>query len=194
MKMPAKYVPRQRVLTYKELKTVWKAADHEGYPFGTFLKMLILTGQRTAEINSLRFDYIDTEQRSITLPETKNGRKHTFPYGEILASVLREIPRKEGYLFPGRDLNKPYAGGGKQKWQLDRKLTLEPWTLHDLRRTFATNLAELRIVPHVIERLLNHSSGTISGVAAIYNRFQYVDEMRAAIVAMETRLTSLLLS
>jgi integrase len=66
------------------------------------------------------------------------------------------------------------------------------WTLHDLRRTFATNLAGLDVPPHVVERLLNHASGTISGVAAIYNRFSYADEMRDAMKRWEERLTALL--
>ena len=61
-----------------------------------------------------------------------------------------------------------------------------------MRRTFATNLADLKVPPHVIERILNHASGTISGVAAIYNRFSYMDEMRAAIDAWEKRLSNIL--
>jgi integrase len=66
------------------------------------------------------------------------------------------------------------------------------WTLHDLRRTFATNLAALDAAPHVVERLLNHASGTISGVAAIYNRFQYAAQMRDAIEMWEKHLKKLL--
>jgi integrase len=69
---------------------------------------------------------------------------------------------------------------------------IAPWALHNLRRTFATGLAELSVAPHVIERLLNHAGGTISGVAAIYNRFKYQDEMREAIKLWEARLHGLI--
>ena len=63
------------------------------------------------------------------------------------------------------------------------------WTLHDLRRTFATKLAELRVAPHVIERVLNHkfgsisnhTQGVISAVAEVYNRWAYLPEMREAV-------------
>ncbi|MDP6819817.1 MAG: integrase, partial [Alphaproteobacteria bacterium] len=76
--------------------------------------------------------------------------------------------------------------------RLDKRCCVEGWTLHDLRRTFSTNLASLAIHPHVVERLLNHSSGTISGIAAIYNRFDYMDEMRAALSQWEDKLEQLL--
>lgn len=55
------------------------------------------------------------------------------------------------------------------------------FTLHDLRRTFVTMNAKLGTPVHVTERLLNHASWTVSGVAAVYNRHSYQGEMRAAV-------------
>ena len=75
---------------------------------------------------------------------------------------------------------------------LDKLLNIAPWTLHDLRRTFATNLAQLGVAPYVIERLLNHVTGQISGVAAIYNRAKYFDEMAQAMQQWEARLVEIL--
>jgi integrase len=60
---------------------------------------------------------------------------------------------------------------------------LEPWILHDLRRTATTGMAGLRVLPHVVDRILNHTSGTIRGVARVYNRFEYQDERKAALEA-----------
>lgn len=57
------------------------------------------------------------------------------------------------------------------------------WILHDLRRTAATGMAKLNIPPHVVDKVLNHVSGTIRGVAAVYNRFGYVEERKAALEA-----------
>jgi integrase len=192
MRPPAKYVPRQRVLSDSELVSVWRAADELGYPFGTLVKLLALTGQRKDEMRTLRFDYIDRKSNTITLPETKNGRRHTFPFGNMLLSVLAEVPHNSGFVFAGKRSGELYNCGGNPKHSIDRLAPIAPWTLHDLRRTFATNLAGLKVQPHVVEKILNHASGTISGVAAIYNRFQYADDMRAAITAWEARLTSLL--
>jgi hypothetical protein len=62
------------------------------------------------------------------------------------------------------------------------------WTLHDLRRSAATNLARLGVAPHILERILNHTSGNFGGVARVYNRFQYVDEMRAALQSWDQHI------
>jgi integrase len=161
---------------------------------------LILTGQRRGEIASLKWDYVNPQEQTITLPAslTKNGRQHTFPYGQRVADVLAAVPNQADYLFPAarshvRD--KPttvFNGWPKAKATFDARLDrIAPWTLHDLRRTFSSNLAAIGIAPHITERLLNHVSGKISGIAAIYNRHSYMDEMRAAIDAWEAKLASL---
>ena len=53
-------------------------------------------------------------------------------------------------------------------------------------------LAEMGILPHIIERILAHQSGIVSGVAAIYNRASYMVEMKSALLAFENKLQSLL--
>ena len=191
-------VPRERVLADKELAAVYRAAD--GYPFGAIVRLLVLTGQRRSEIGSLKWDWIDTNARTITLPSsiTKNKRAHTFPYGEIVAGILDTIPRQEDYLFPASREHvrgKPTAafnGYPKAKAALDAKSGVSNWTLHDLRRTFSTIHAAIGTPPHITERLLNHASGVLSGVAAIYNRHAYMDEMRAAIAKYEGHLRAFL--
>lgn len=190
---------RTRVLSDEELVAVWRAADQTGYPLGTIVKFLILTGQRRGEVAKLERGFVNPKDRTITLPATltKNGRVHMFPYGDLLAQVIETIPRfnSTDYLFPARGNEEwAYSGFSKGKIAINTLAGIEPWVLHDLRRTYATNLAALRVPPHVIEKLLNHVSGQISGVAAIYNRFQYRDEMREAIEQWENRLASLLAS
>jgi integrase len=184
-------VARSRVLSDEEIRAIWLACDGI---FGTIVKLLILTGQRRGEIAALRPDWIDAAKRVVTFPAsiTKNRREHVLPYGTLTSDLLEAVPETVGLLFPARGKDTPFNGFGKCKVALDTRARIEPWTLHDLRRTFATNLAALGIAPHIVERVLNHSSGTISGVAAIYNRFQYMDEMRAAIALWEERLDSLL--
>ena len=182
---------RSRVLSGRELRAVWLACEGA---FGTIAKLLILTGQRRGEIVALRREWIDATKRVITFPAslTKNRREHSIPYGAMVSALFPAESADAGLLFPARGRDTPFNGFGKCKATLDAGVPIEPWTLHDLRRTFATNLAELGVAPHVVEKLLNHSSGTISGVAAIYNRFQYMDEMRVAIALWERHLTSLL--
>jgi integrase len=184
--------PRKRLLKNEELRTVWFAAEKQGYPHGTIVQLLILNGQRRGEVANLRRPWINEGERLITLPEwvTKNGREHTFPYGEMTARVLNTIPRfnSTDLLFPSRVADdRPISGWSKYKIQLNDGV--EHWTLHDLRRTFGTKLAELRVAPHVVERLLNHTMGSIgnkadsivSAVAEVYNLATYLPDMREAI-------------
>jgi integrase len=186
---------RDRVLNDAELVAVWHAADQ--YPFGSIVRLLILTGQRRGEIGALKREYLNIKERTITLPAalTKNGRTHTFPYGDLTASIVQTLPRLNSeFLFPARgNYEAPFSGWSRCKEVLEDTMSgVQPWTLHDLRRTFATNHAALGTPPHVTERLLNHVSGTISGVAAIYNRFQYRHEMCEAAAKWEARLCSIL--
>jgi integrase len=189
----AKPVTRDRVLTEDELVRVYRAA--EDYPFGTIVRLLILTGQRRGEISSLRWEYINEADRTITLPAsiTKNNRQHTFPYGKMTQQILKTIPHLCEYLLPARGNSEAsFSGWSKCKAAFDKKCKIAPWTLHDLRRTYSTAHAAIGTPPHITERLLNHASGTISGVAAIYNRYAYMDEMRAAAMGFEWHLSSLL--
>ena len=137
----------------------------------------------------------DKDKRTISLPPevAKNGRRHTIPYGSAAQAILDTIPKGDRYLFPSRDTDGlPFSGYSPSKIHFGKKIKIAHWTIHDLRRTFATNLAALGTAIHVTEKLLNHISGTVSGVAAVYNRYSYLDEMRAAIEAWEKRLSFIL--
>jgi integrase len=192
MEKPFKYRPRDRVLTDDELKAVWHAAEDYGYPFGTIVRLLILTGQRRSEIGLLKWSYINGNGATLPPEIVKNNRSHTFVLGTMAAQLIEETPVLGDYLFIARRKETPFRGWQSCKWTLDKKAKIAPWTLHDLRRTFATRLAELGVAPHVIERLLNHVTGTLSPIALVYNRATYLTEMREAIVKLENHLASLL--
>ena len=163
-----------------------------GYPYGTIVRLLILTGQRSGETAALRWEWIGKDTITIPATVTKNGNATTFPIGTMARALIHGIPHLGPLLFPARGhRDKPFVGFGVSKIALDR-CGVENFTHHDLRRTFATNLAALGTPIHVTEKLLNHISGTVSGVAAIYNRHAYLDEMRAAIDAWEKRLSVIL--
>lgn len=206
VKPPRRYIPhsplegvvvvagkgRKRILKPDELKKVWDAATMQGYPYGTIVHLLILTGQRKSEIANLRRTWIDPKDQTITLPEwvCKNSREHTFPYGEMVAAELETVPRLNStdLLFPSVVSDeRPISGWSKYKKNLGDDV--EGWTLHDLRRTFGTKLAELEVLPHIVERLLNHKMGSIgniadsivSAIAEVYNLATYLPKMRDAI-------------
>ncbi len=191
---PQKPLPRHRVLDDEELGNVLATAQNMPNPFGSIVLLLALTGQRRGEIGSLKWDYISGD--TITLPAevTKNNRPHTFPIGTWAQEIIGSVPHRNttNYLFPPWEIHdKPYSNWANRKETFDKKCPLPHWTLHDLRRTFSTNMAKLGTPIHVTEKLLNHVSGSFSGVQAIYNRYTYMDEMRDAIHAYENHLKSL---
>jgi len=182
---PAATPSRERVLSDDELCKIWRATDIVGYPFEAIIKLLVLTGQRRGEVAGMLFQEVDLDQRVWSIPaeRTKSNREQILPLSASACSVLRELPRlSDDLVFPalGRESGS-FSGFSKSKHRLDAASGVASWTLHDIRRTVATGLARLGIAPHVVERILNHTSYTLGGVAGIYNRFGYLPEMRAAL-------------
>jgi integrase len=165
---------RERVLTADELRRVWLACGNDD--FGRIVRLLMLTGQRRNEIAKLQWNEIDLTGAALTLSaqRTKNGRQHTLPLSQQALALLNAIPRREGAVFHN-------VNWFVVKSRLDAQAKIAPWTLHDLRRSCATGMAELGVQPHIIESVLNHVSGHKAGVAGIYNRARYEGEMRSAL-------------
>lgn len=175
------YKPRERVLTDVEIAAVWKDLPDSDY--GRIVRLLMLTGCRRDEIGSLRWSEIDVKGMTITLPgsRTKNGREHVVPLsGEALA-ILKDTPRRGDRDLVFGDGVGGFSGWSAAKNRFDAKVQIAAWTLHDLRRTAATRMADSGIQPHIIEATLNHVSGHKGGVAGIYNRAAYEPEKREAL-------------
>jgi len=208
MKLPTQEQARDRVLSDDELRWLWQASDEIGWPFGPLVKLLLLTAQRRDEVAGMEWSEIDLLKRVWTLPrhKAKNDRVHEVQLSDAAIEVLRSLPRiGDGLVFTTTGKT-PISGFSKAKRRLDAAMhkanrvelstkkgaSIPGWTLHDLRRTAATGMAKLKISPHVTDKVLNHVSGTISGVAAIYNRFEYLDERRDALDAWGRYLSDLI--
>jgi len=180
---------RERVLTEAELVRIWKACLDDDY--GRIVRLLILCGQRRAEIGDLAWSEIDLNKRQIELPglRTKNNHPHIIPLCEEALAILETVPRSEG-----RDLLFGSGARGFSAWSdakadLDLRITavghgkqLPAWVLHDLRRSFVTHVSERGLAqPHVVEAIVNHVSGHKGGVAGVYNRAAYATEKRQSL-------------
>jgi integrase len=185
---------RSRVLSDAELIQMFGACLDAPGPFSSIVLLLIMTGQRRTEIGSLAWPMIDEDLRLITLPPllTKNKRGQVLPYGDVTAKILAQIPKTHTLLFKRRGHDAPLTGWSNGKKYIDHRCSIDHWTLHDLRRTFATIHASIGTPLHIIERLLNHVTGQISGVAAIYNRHRYLSEMGEAARHYEAYIDNLL--
>jgi integrase len=172
---------RERVLSNAELKAIWTACSDD--EFGAVVKLLLLTGQRRSEIGALQWNEIHDDQIVLPANRTKNKRAHVVPLSDAARTALHRFRDGHGEFVFGRF--------GFQAWDWDKRALdvrvaeagkpLEHWTLHDLRRTVATRMAELGVQPHIIEAVLNHVSGHKGGVAGIYNRATYDKEKREAL-------------
>jgi len=174
-------VSRDRVLSDEELVRVINAAREMGGPFGGVVEFLALTGQRREEVNQMTWDEIDLDQRIWTLPASraKNGRRHIVHLSEQAIAVLSQPHRGQTYIFS--NTSKPYQRFNRSKRRLDALSGVNDWVLHDLRRTCVSGMARLGVAPHVADKILNHQSGTISGVAAVYQRHEFLAERKEAL-------------
>ncbi|MGY4447927.1 integrase [Bradyrhizobium sp. i1.3.1] len=184
---------RERVLTETELSAIWQASGDDDY--GRIVRLLLLTAQRRDEVGSMQWAELDTSSGLWTLPSarTKNHREHLLPLVPAALALLPPRRNDREFLFgdgPRRsgDPHCGFSGWSKSKTALDTRIgealgePLPHWTVHDLRRSASTGMADrLGVLPHIVESILNHVSGHRAGVAGVYNRARYAAEMREAL-------------
>jgi integrase len=180
--LPGKEVARDRVLTNNELASVIRAARQIGGAYGGIVEMLALTGQRREEVAQMVGDEIDFNSRTWTLPgsRTKNGKPHIVHLSEACIKLIKRASRLGSYVFSISGV-KPFQNFTNAKRALDELSGVTGWRLHDLRRTCVSGMAGLGVPPHVADKILNHQSGTISGVAAVYQRHHFLAERKLAL-------------
>lgn len=198
-------ISRDRVLTDEELSAYWNASEQLAYPFGPFFHLLALTLQRRDEVADMKWAELDPDLTAWTIPaqRAKNGRAHIVHLSEPARQILTSLPRqgnpKTGAISPyvfTTNGHTPISGFSKAKARLmelmaisegsraGKKTSVLPvtdWRLHDLRRTGVTVMARLGIGHHVADRVLNHVQGAIKGVAAVYQRHEFLTERAAAL-------------
>ena len=192
---PAPEQARHRVLSDEELAQVIKAARQIGFPFGLIVEVLALTGQRRDEVGRMGWEHLDLRRKIWIIPgeHAKNGKPHLMQLSRPVLSVLDTVP-KTGNLVFSSDGKTVFQGYSKAKTRLDSLSGVQDWTLHDLRRTVVSGMARLGVAPHVADKILNHQSGTISGVAAVYQRHEFLKERERALQRWGDHIQSLCLS
>jgi integrase len=199
-RLRAKPIARDRVLSDAEIAWFWKACDELGWPFGRIAQLLLLTAQRRDEVGGMRWPEIEPLDRRLwVIPahRTKNGKAHEVCLAEPAARILEGLPRLGEIVFSSTGTTAP-SGYSRAKSRLDRLMAgyaagvkIADWTLHDLRRTATSGMAGLGVAPHIVDKILNHTAGTIRGVAAVYNRHQYSQERTAALELWGAYITNL---
>ena len=174
-------ISRDRVLSDLELAQIILAAREMPAPYGSIVEFLALTGQRREEVAQLRWAELDEKSRTWTIPgsRTKNKKAHIVHLSE---PAWRVIPQRSNGEFVFESSHRThFQNFGQAKPELDRRSGVTGWRLHDLRRTIVSGMARLGVPPHVADKILNHQAGTISGVAAVYQRHDFLLERKEAL-------------
>jgi integrase len=193
LRSPAKELARDRVLSDDELARIIWAARQIGFPYGGIVELLALTGQRRREIAALTHDEVDLASRVLKLSgfRTKNGKAHIVHLSSASLFVLNRVPERGNFIFSSTG-RRPFQDFSPSKRQLDQLSGVINWRLHDLRRTCVSGMARLGVPPHVADKVLNHQSGSISGVAAVYQRHEFLAERKDALELWGEHVTVLL--
>ena len=180
--LPAKQVARDRVLNDGELAQVLLAARQIGGPYGSIVEVLALTGQRREEVARCAWEEIDLKTRTwkLSSDRTKNAKSHEVHLSDPVMTVLNRADKQGKFVF-SRSEDSSFQDFSSAKRKIDQFSGVRGWRLHDLRRTCVSGMARLGIAPHVADKILNHQAGTISGVAAVYQRHNFLAERREAL-------------
>ena len=197
MRGPAPSQPRDRFLSDEEIKAFWQAVNEQSWPFKNVYKLLLLTGQRRGEVAGMRWRELDLNDATWTIAKErcKNGKAHTI---DLSPEALYNLNPLDGAVAFRPTLSAefvfsttgraPVTGFSEAKIRIDKSMRqllgekFQPWRTHDLRRTAASGMAALGIQPHIIERILNHLSGVQGGLTGIYQRHEYREERKQAIL------------
>jgi integrase len=199
---PSPGMARSRVLNSKidvrradEVRWFWKATDTLSEPFGTLLKLLLLTGCRLNELAGLRTEEVSDDLGTLRIPaeRVKNHKSFEVYLAEQAVKLLASVKPLDGCTHWFSTNGKTQLSGwSKIKRQLDQAMlelaraergddfAIPSWRIHDLRRTASTGMHSIGVPPHVVEAALNHVSGHRGGVAGVYNQEQYSIEKKAA--------------
>lgn len=207
IRSPHPEVKRDRVLTEHELSYLLRALEAEESVFGPLVRLLLLTGQRRAEVAGMLWCELrdingDNPLWEIPGKRTKNKQGHLVPLPLTARDLILSALRVSEFVFTTTG-ETPVSGFGKVKARIGDRMNamrkadglepLPPWTLHDLRRTMVTVMNEkLGVAPHIVEAVVNHMSGLAkAGVAGVYNRALYLRERKFALEAWADYVTGL---
>ena len=181
---------RDRVLSDDELVRIWNACQDDDH--GKIIKLLILTACRREEIGGMTWDEIAGASWTLPKERSKNGKAHTLPLMPAMLDIIKTVPRmaSRDHLFGERSPS-GFCRWGQGKAALDARSGVTGWQVRDIRRSVDTKMADIGVMPHIIEQILNHQSGHKRGDAGTYNRSVYEREVRAALALWHDHVRTL---
>ena len=188
LKLPSKETPRERILSHDEIKLFWQAAANLGSAsdlsnaYERYFKFLLLCGQRRTEVAQMRWRELDGDTWNIPAARSKNARSHTVPLTSQMKEIIGSNQQNGEFVFsingshPVNNISRAVARLKQYMLEQAGNANIDSWKPHDLRRTVASEMARLGIYQEVIEKIQNRSDGKLSGIAGVYNRYNYASE------------------
>jgi len=174
---------RERILDDDEIRAVWAAAESGG-SFGALVRLALLTAQRREKLAAMRWEDVSIEgEWRIPTEEREKGNPGWLMLPDAALAIVKAQRRlgSNAYVFPGRGSGH-INGFSKSKRALDANLSgIDPWTIHDLRRTARSLMSRAGVRPDISERVLGH---VITGVEGVYDRHQYREEKADALARL----------
>ena len=195
MARPEVAVPRERLLGDDELRWFWLATGEMGEPWSALMRFLLLTGARREEAAQMPRSELAGCVWTLPAARSKNRRSHTLALPALAVAELETLTYSGDFVFSVTGGATPANGFSKAKRRLDAAMlalareelgeeaAIEPWVTHDLRRTAASGMQRAGIDLHIIERVLNHTSGSYGGIVGTYQRHKFEMQVAEALEA-----------
>jgi integrase len=186
LKRPKAADARERTLTDDEIRKFWTATGSLTPQFRDSLRLMLILGQRRSEVAGMRRSELSEDGTLWTIPgsRTKNKREHVVPLSPLAREIISGVESISDDLLFTTTGTTPISGWSKMKPRLDKIMgDPSPWRIHDLRRTAVTGMARAGADLHVIEKAVNHTSGSFGGVAGVYQRHKFAEEVKLALEA-----------
>ena len=200
LELPPRSKPRNRFLNDGELRRVWRAAGSLPSPAGAYVRFLMTSVVRVREAAGAEWGEFDARRALWVIPEErmKGAAPHIVPLGAAARETLATAgPTHMRWVFPRRDGRNCLTSVDRVKAALDRALALDggppmqPWVLHDLRRSFATWAARNKIDSIVADKCLAHAPARLSATARVYQTHDFLEDRRDALQRYGEFLTTI---
>jgi integrase len=194
LKKPKAAAARERVLTDDEIRKFWAATEDLMPAFKNALRLMLITGQRRGEVAGMRKSELSDDLSLWTIPpsRTKNKKEHPLPLPPLAREIIASTESISADLLFSTTGSTAISGWSKLKLNLDKLMgENSDWRIHDLRRTAVTGMARAGADLHVIERAVNHTSGTFGGIVGVYQKHKFAEEVKVALEAWANLLTAI---
>jgi integrase len=193
VRAPGKEHPRERVLSAEEIRLVWAAFSVLPLVWEVYMKVTLLTAQRSGEVRTMQWADVDLGAAWWTIPgaQAKNGRAHRVPLSAHVLALLHQRRTEDSltpWVFPSPRLQQRPITNVPQTARLVSEKAGVCYVTHDLRRTAASHMTSMGISRLVVAKILNHAEPRVTRV---YDRHSYDAEKRQALEAWGCKVLAL---